>query len=440
VLSADADSERSAPSRPVGPRRLGRFGVDYGVWIIVGSMALVFVGVGVGYYALAVFVRELETGLGWSSTLVGSATGVYFTVSGLTSWTVGPHIDRHGPRHVMLTGVLLLGGGIMFVGRVTEPWHLFVVYCVMAVGFGCAASVGVNSIMSRWFITRRARAMSITFAGVSLGGVVLAPLSTWMISAHGFAVAGTVLGGLVLAVGIPVVVWVLVWEPARLGVEPDFGRPLNVANDHLDEAVQRRVWTRREAMGTVAFWAILGAYVLILTAQTGFLIQQFTFLAERFGNDQVASFTLSVAAAGSIAARLVVGRFADFIDKRVFTFWLFCVQASAVLAITFIDNTVATWVLVLIIGFTIGNVYMMQTLLVSEIFGMVSLGAVLGAVSLATQTASGFGPFAVGWLRDVTDGFTWPFVVTASASYLAAAMVLLAKPSPRNVLDEPPVC
>ena len=115
-------------------------------------------------------------------------------------------------------------------------------------------------------------------------------------------------------------------------------------------------------------------------------------------------------------------------------------QGLAVLGATLIDNQVATYVLVLIVGFTIGNVYMMQTLLVSEIFGMVSLGAVLGAVSLATQTASGFGPFAVGWLRDATDGFTWPFVVTASASYLAAAMILLAKPSPRNLVDEPPVC
>jgi MFS family permease len=417
-------------TRPVGPRILGRFGFDYGVWVIVGSMALTFVGVGVGYYGLAVFIRELETGLGWSPTLVGSATGVYFTVSGLTSWSVGPYIDRNGPRRVMTCGVLLLGVGIMFIGRVSQPWQLFVVYSVMAVGFGCAASVGVNSIMSRWFVTRRAMAMSLTFSGVSLGGVVLAPLSAWMITNHGFEAAGYVLGGLVLAVGLPVVLWVLVWDPRQIGAEPDYGRPLELENANLDPSIQQRQWTRRGAMGTVAFWAILVAYVLILTAQTGFLIQQFSFLADRFGNDQLASFTLSVAAAGSIVARLVVGRFADFMDKRHFTFWLFSVQATAVLAITFIDNTAATWALVLVIGFTIGNVYMMQTLLVSEIFGMVSLGAVLGAISLATQMASGFGPLAVGWLRDTSGGFETPFVVTASASYVAAAIVLLAKPPP----------
>ncbi|MGZ0215121.1 MAG: hypothetical protein ACKVKP_03580, partial [Acidimicrobiales bacterium] len=77
-------------------------------------------------------------------------------------------------------------------------------------------------------------------------------------------------------------------------------------------------------------------------------------------------------------ARLIVGRFADYIDKRLFTALLFAVQATAVLGITFTENTFLTWVLVLAIGLTIGNVYMMQTLLIAEIFGVVSLATVQG--------------------------------------------------------------
>jgi MFS family permease len=419
--------------RPLAARALARFDIDYGVWIIVGSLLLMFVGVGVGYYALAIFARELETSLGWSSTLVGSATGMYFTLSGLTAWLVGPHIDRHGPLRVMTFGVVALGIGVSFVGAVARPWHLFVVYGVMAVGFGCAASVGVNAILSRWFVTRRARAMSVTFTGTSLGGVVLAPLVTWLAASGGLGRAGMITGLLVLAVGLPVTVFVLVWDPAQVGAEVDHGRPLDVDNANLADRVQKREWTRNEAMRTVPFWAILVAFVLILTAQTGFLIQQFSFLSERFGDERTASFTLSVTAMGSVVARLVAGQFADAIDKRIFTVSLFVVQATAVLAIALVDNRAATWLLVLVIGFTVGNVYMMQTLLVSEIFGMVSLGAVMGAVSLATQTASGLGPFGVGWLRDGTDGFTIPFVVTAAMSYVAAVVVLAAKPvEPEN--------
>ena len=45
----------------------------------------------------------------------------------------------------------------------------------------------------------------------------------------------------------------------------------------------------------------------------------------------------------------------------------------------------------LLIGFTIGNVYMMMSLLTAEIFGILSFGSVYGVVSLAGQLGSGIG-------------------------------------------------
>jgi MFS family permease len=79
-------------------------------------------------------------------------------------------------------------------------------------------------------------------------------------------------------------------------------------------------------------------------------------------------------------------------------------------------------------GFTIGNVYMMQSLITSEIFGMVSFGSVFGLIMLAGQAGSGLGPVFVGLLEDATGSYTSAFVVTAGLTYLAAGAILLAKP------------
>jgi MFS family permease len=92
--------------------------------------------------------------------------------------------------------------------------------------------------------------------------------------------------------------------------------------------------------------------------------------------------------------------------------------------------------LTLIFGFTIGNIYMMQSLLVGEIFGLVSFGTVFGLISLAGQAGSGIGPITVGFLEDQTGGYTVPFTVTAALTYLAAFVVLFARPERR---DEPVV-
>ncbi|MGK0227295.1 MAG: MFS family permease, partial [Thermoproteota archaeon] len=120
--------------------------------------------------------------------------------------------------------------------------------------------------------------------------------------------------------------------------------------------------------------------------------------------------------------------FADGMDKRLLTVTIIVIQGLAVLGATLIDNRVTTYVFVLIVGFTIGNVYMLQTLMTAEIFGLVSLGAVLGTMTLMSQIGSGLGPFLVGWAEDVTDSYRTPFVVTGLATIAAALLILLARP------------
>jgi MFS family permease len=153
------------------------------------------------------------------------------------------------------------------------------------------------------------------------------------------------------------------------------------------------------------------------------------------GSRSEAAFALSFTALGSIIARLIVGTFADAIDKRLLTVVLFVVQASAILLIIHIDNIAMTWALTLVFGFTIGNVYMMQSLMVGEIFGIVSFGTVFGLVSFAGQVGSGGGPFFVGILEDATGGYTIPFTVTAAITYAAAIAILFARPVKARVAE-----
>lgn len=420
------------PRQPVAARLLPD-SVFYGWWVAIACAALMFVSVGVGYYGLAVFLGPLREANGWSNGAVSGATGLYFTVSGVTGALIGAHIDRRGPLGLQRIGIFLLAGAISLVGLIAELWQLFVVYTVMAVGFGMTSGVAVNAIVARWFVNRRARAMSISFTGVSVGGVLLVPLGTELVDIGGLELAGPVLGALILAVGLPILWGVLVWEPEEMGLEPDDGAPPpKVGRASLDDAVQRRTWSRREATRTLAFWAILVGFVLVLMAQTGFLIHQISFLEVRLGSRGAAALALSVTALGSIIARLVVGVFADNIDKKVLTIGLLLVQGGAVLAIVAFDSKVLTYGLVLVVGFTIGNIYMMQSLLVSELFGMVSFGTVFGLIGVASQTGSGLGPLAVGWLEDRTGGYSTPFTVTAALTFVAAACIAFARP-PRPV-------
>jgi len=430
------DEQRRA-RLPLGTRVLPSR-VYYGWYVAVACSLLMMVGVGVGYYGLAVFLGPLQDEHGWSNGVVSGATGLYFSLSGITGFVVGPRVDRIGPRPFMLAGSVLLAASISLIGYVEAVWQLYAVYAVLAVAFGLATSVSVNAVMTRWFVAKRAKAMSISSTGISVGGVVLAPVGSKLIDIGGLELATPLMGLLVLAGALPVILLVIVADPKDMGLEPDGlgdGDTTPALRATLSDDVQRRAWTRREAAGTREFWAILVAFAIVLTAQTGFVIHQISFLEERVGSRSTAALALSVTAFGSIVARLVVGTFADRIDKRRLTVVLFLMQAAAVAGIVATENVPLTYALTLVFGFTIGNVYMMMSLLVGETFGMVSFGAVFGVVSMTGQVGSGVGPLAVGLLEDASGGYDVAFVTTAVATVVAAVVIGLgarpaAHPSP----------
>ena len=419
---------------PVAARFLPK-GVFYGWYVAVACGLMMWVTVGVGYYGLATFLRPLQDEHDWSAGVVSGASGLFFAVSGVSASVVGPVIDRRGPKRMMAVGAVLTGIGAAAVGFVGTIWQLYLAYAVMALAYGMGAAVAVGSILSKWFIHHRAKAISLSSTGVSLGGATLVPLGTWLIGDGGLRLGAPVLGALVVVVALPVLWLVVAAEPQEMGLQADGpGGPDAVRVERRSRVqlhTQYRTWTRQEAQRTSSFWALLIGFACALATQTGVLIHQLSFLQEpdKLGSRSAAALAVTVTTIGSIVARLVVGQFiADKADKRVMTVILFTGQASAVLLYTTVSGTVAIYAVALLFGFTIGNVYMMMSLLTAEIFGILSFGTVYGVVSLAGQLGSGLGLVFMGWAHDATDSYTVPFVVLAGLNLVAAVIITFARP------------
>lgn len=421
------DVDRGPLAYRLLPRR-----VFYGWYIAIACSVFMFVAIGVGYYALAVFLGPLEDVRGFSPTQVSLASGLYFALWGLSGAISGPLVDRHGPKRFIAVGSIVVALGVLLIGQVTEFWQLLIAYAILASGFGAATAVPVTALMTRWFVGQRAKATSVATTGISVGGVVLSPLSNVLIEAHGIARAAAILATLVALVAVPLALAVVVTDPADLGLQPDGGRPIPQTSGALDTETQYRQWTRGEALRTMPLWAIIGSFSIVLAGQTGFIIHQVSFLEDRLGSRSAATLALSTTAAGSIVARLAVGQFADRLDLRRLCVGLFCVQGFAVAACVFVDGPIPTYTLTLLFGCTIGNVYMVQSLIIGEVFGAVSFGMVFGLVGLTTQITSGLGPVVVGLMKDQSGSYTLPFLVTAALTAAASFIVLFAQPQPKK--------
>ena len=66
--------------------------------------------------------------------------------------------------------------------------------------------------------------------------------------------------------------------------------------------------------------------------------------------------------------------------------------------------------------------------MVADLFGMASLGALIGAVQLGNALGGAIGPIIGGFIYDTTKSYVMAFIIGAALFYMAAALILSVKP------------
>jgi sugar phosphate permease len=407
-----------------------REGIFYGWWIVLAGTAIFVVSSGIGFYGHGVFLDPIRTLHGWSKANVSSAITLYFFTAGVSGIVVGRQVDKVGPTRLLVSGSLVVGCAFMLLSRVQTLWQLHAVYLLMAIGWSGTSVIPVNALIINWFIVKRGQAMSLMMTGLSVGGVVMVPLAAFLISRWGLKVALPVLGAMFWAVIIPLAVFVIKQRPSDIGQFPD-GRSASLSLGrgtvgHLSHESQMREWTRREAMGTVTFWAIVTAFFLAMTCQVSYLVHQVSFLSESLGLAGAAS-AVSVTAATSIVGRLSMGVFIDRLDKRYVTMGLFIIQGIAVLGLAYSNHIAVLYLGTMAFGLTMGCVVMMQSLIIGECFGMRSFATVSGFVGVFVQVGAAIGPTIAGVIYDATQSYRIAFTIFSAASALAIFAIVFAK-------------
>ena len=415
------------PQAPVPPNATKPF---YGWWVVLAGTVILFVASGIGFYGHGVILDPLRTLHGWSKTTISSAVTLYFFTSGITGMVIGRQIDRYGPRWILIIGSVIIGASFVLLIFIKTVWQLYVIYFIMALGFSCTSLVPINTLITNWFIRKRGFAMSLTNTGLSAGGIILVPLASYMITRWGLEVALPVLGAIY---GIVVIIstYFIKQRPSDTNQFPD-GTPTEAVSSNSHSSVinyssQMRVWTRLQAIRTVAFWSIVIAFFLALTGQIAFLVHQISFLSRYLGISGAAT-AVSITAGASIIGRLWLGTFVDRCDKRYVIMVCFLIQGIAVLTLAHFQHVIILYLGTLAFGLTMGNIIMMQSLITGECFGLISFATVSGLAGVFTMSGAAFGPGIAGIIFDATGSYQMAFTIFAAMSAVAILAIHFAKP------------
>lgn len=399
-------------------------------WTVVTGCFLVLVtSSGLGFYGLAVYLNSFSTEKGWPVASISLATTLFFLVSGFAGLYVARALARYDVRAVVVAGGLLGGAALGVLGQVNERWQLYVVYSVFAVGWSAAGLVPATTVITRWFHVRRSVALSVASTGLSVGGIVLTPFTKWLLDAVGLA-AGTPWLAVIWVVGIvPVALLMIRPDPQRLGWLPDGERARH------DVPVPAPTGTPfAEAIRTRFFFAVTVGYLFALGSQVGAIQQLVKLVQERAGSD-AATLATTVLAATSVVARLVGGQITNRVEMMRFTVVLATLQAVALALLAVVEAEVALFVAIVLFGVTIGNILMLQPLLIAEHFGVLDYPRIFSRSQFLMMFGTAAGPLVLGWLHDNAGGYRTAYLVAAGASLTGAIVLSLGGPVHRS----PPV-
>lgn len=385
--------------------------------VVAGCFVVLATSAGLGFYGLAVYLNAFSRERGWEVASVSLATTVFFLVGGAVGVVVARVIARWDVRVVIVCGGVIGSGSLLMLGRVQEQWQLYIVYAVFAIGFAAAGLVPVTTVVTRWFHVRRSVALSIASTGLSAGGVLLTPAAKWLLDERGLAAGTPWLAAVWLLGTVPFALWLIRPHPMALGWKPDGARAEHGASVLMPEGVSFAVGVRSRF-----FVAVTIGYVLTMGAQVGG-IQQLVRLAEERTDRATAAVATLVLAAASVVARLIGGRLVARVPMTSFTVALTATQAVALFALAFASGPVALLFAILVFGATVGNILMLQPLLIAEHFGVRDYARLFSRSQFVSTIGVAAGPLLLGFLHDQAGGYRTSYVVAACCS-LAGAMVI----------------
>lgn len=411
---------------PVGPLAAGtrpaKGPVFYG-WYLVGAIGFILTIVsGLSFYNLPVLLKGFVAERGFSVSAASGATASFFVASGVFGAVTGRIIDRFDVRFMMVGGTLLSAATLASVGRIATIEQLYLFHIVFGIAYGASGLIPNTTTIARWFRRRRSLALSIASTGLSLGGVVMAPLATYLIHRYGLGAAGHYLAVLLVLAVVPTTLLFVRPSPEGMGLLPDGAQATGGDQAHASgpDGV-----AYAQAIRHPFFIGLLLAYIFALGSQVGALSHLYR-LASLRANDAVAAATISCMAAASITGRLTAGWLLLKVSARRFTLMIIAAQGASLAFLAFAASPTAVLIGAVLFGLNIGNVLMMQALLLAETFGTRDYGRIFSTCQMGTMIGVAGGPFLVGAIFQWRGDYQAAYLVAASASALGFLTLLVA--------------
>jgi OFA family oxalate/formate antiporter-like MFS transporter len=399
----------------------GRLPFFYG-WVILGCLCCAgFSRQGPAVATLSIFVEPLTREFGWSRAALSGAVSLGGVLAALTSPLIGPLVDRYGSRAALSLAVLATGAAMMLLSLTQSLLVFYLLFCIARMVWAGPFELAIYSAVNNWFVARRPLATSIVTVAQAVGLVAMPLIAQLAMQHSGWRFAWLAIGSLTLVVGFLPVWLFMVRRPEDLGLVPDRQPAAGIAapRARLDEPS----FSRREALGTAAFWLLLLYTVLVYPVQAGVSLHQAAHLIERGIAPTIAAAIVSTFSLTSAVASLACGFLPRWLPIRYPMALIGVFLTLATMLMIGISSAGQGYAAASLFGFGIGGLLTLLPIAWADYFGRANYAAIRSVALSAQVLAQAAGPLLSGVLHDWTGDYKLSlqcFAVLSGLSILAA--------------------
>ena len=410
--------------------RTGKGRFFYGYVVAAAGFLTWFFGWGVYAICFGVFFRPLLTEFGWSRAEISLGYSISLVIQATLGIIMGRLTDKFGPRVIVTVFGSFLGWSLLLTSQVHSLWQFYVYYAVIG-GIGASIlNIPIMATISRWFIKRRGLMTGLVQAGAGVGGFFLAPFAGWLILGYGWRYACTVLG-LMTAVFMILAGLFLIKEPKDIGQLPDGAMMGRAGRINIPPENPRKVGLSfRSFIGTLPFWIITGIYASfgysrsVFTAHTAAHVQDLGFSLSDAAN------VMAIISLASMVGRIGMGRVADKIGNRRTLIMSYAATAVIITWVLTAGNLWGLYLFAWVYGFCWGALAVLRFAVTAEVFGLASVGFVMGILGFSESMAATFSSYFSGFIFDLAGNYDVAFILCIAFSILGAVLSWRLKPVP----------
>lgn len=413
--------------------------IYYG-WVIVLVAGLASVSQ-TGYYGPVIgsFVKPVTTEFGWNrSEFIGALTiGSLF--GSVTAAIVGPMIDKYGPRWIIVVGAIIMGSMLIASSFIQNLPQWYLVTIISEIGFGGMVALAITTVIPKWFVKKRGRALAFSNLGIRIGVGVHPFWVAALVAAQGWRMGFVALGIVTLVLTVIPSALFMRRRPEDMGLRPDGETDEDIAKEKqgiADKKIKVRVersFTLKEVRRMKSFYVLLFSFCIVSFAGGGILIHLLPLMTDRGLSSSEAATVILVWSSVGMIGTIGGGFLSEKMKIQHIAAIVYAVIGVGIFLLSQINGLATAYAFAIVHGTIWGAWNNLQIMLFADFYGRGSLGSIRGFVAPILAATGSLAPLSTALFYDYWGTYTpvlLAFVVVMAVS--TVIMLMLKPPQPSS--------